>query len=158
MDNKYYTPSLEEFHKGFRYQGYCVTTVNCDGATHDWEDRVFKQDHGIYNGTDFLIPENCRVKFLDRDDIEELGWSFEGITKDGSNTEIYGGISSYTFYRFVCPNGESSISIFKALPKSGEGNLFSGKEYKDGPYVMKVRNYNDLKFIMERAGIKILNN
>lgn len=153
MDNKYYIPQLEEFHAGFRYQGYSIVTVNYkNDIVFEWEDRVFKEGHKIYAGNDMLIPENCRVKYLDRQDIEELGWKFEGLTKDGSNTEIYGGISSYTFYRLVCKDGSSSIAIFKALPKKGEGNLFSGKD-TDGSYYLKINNYNELKFIMTKIGI-----
>lgn len=75
MENKYYTPSLEEFHIGFEYEE--------DDS--EWSKRTFEsyQDLEILN--DDIIEGNIRVKKLDREDIESFGWSYiptKSIGKD----------------------------------------------------------------------------
>ena len=74
MNNKHYTPTIEEFHVGFEYEQH----EDYDNPLQDkeWHKLVF----GV-NGTD--NPENMtypgslniiRVKHLDREDIESLGF------------------------------------------------------------------------------------
>lgn len=90
MNEKYYTPSLEEFHVGFKFE----YLTNGD----EWWKAV------IYNSCDFndvwdsfnegKYSTDLRVKFLDREDIESFGFkltednwyehqshSFNGTTK-----------------------------------------------------------------------------
>lgn len=74
MENKYYTPTIEEFNVGFRYE---VNTV-----LDKWEKTTFEIDpfkinltmiQGYLNGIKPII----RVKHLDHDDIIEAGWKLE---------------------------------------------------------------------------------
>ena len=78
-EDKYYTPELKEFHVGFEYEQY----EDYDNPLQDkeWHKLVF----GLY-GTD--NPENMtypgslniiRVKLLDREDIESLGFELISI-------------------------------------------------------------------------------
>ncbi|MFH6944583.1 hypothetical protein [Flavobacterium sp. FlaQc-50] len=70
MEAKYYTPEFQEFHEGFEYVDnlFHVDTVKMftykevDG----WRKSFFLK--GIDN-------KQIRVKCLDREDIESLGWS-----------------------------------------------------------------------------------
>ncbi len=63
MDNKYYTPELEEFHMGFEYEW-----LHEDG---DW----IKATPTEINSKDFKEQlYGLRVKYLDREDIESLGY------------------------------------------------------------------------------------
>jgi len=73
MIDKYYTPSIEEFHVGFEYQ-YKVKT---SGSSF-----VFAKDH-IYLWIDDYIKsgdilsfrlDEIRVKYLNKEDIESLGF------------------------------------------------------------------------------------
>jgi NDP-sugar pyrophosphorylase family protein len=40
----------------------------------------FKKTHGII----YSLPENCRIKYLDRQDIEECGWKFSSLAQNFS--------------------------------------------------------------------------
>jgi hypothetical protein len=68
---EYYTPSIEEFHIGFEYEGlvdyykgeYKTFTIE---NTSDLIQRMETYDS---QDMDFI-----RVKYLDREDIESLGW------------------------------------------------------------------------------------
>lgn len=67
MENKdkYYTPSIEEFHVGFEYEQQ-VGEYGFPTAESPWIKKTF-YDLGI-------LLCNPRVKYLDREDIESLGF------------------------------------------------------------------------------------
>lgn len=81
--DKYYIPSIEEFHVGFEYErcdagyGYFKDTfpraINFQNSNCEYED--FLKRHIQY----------FRVKFLDKEDIESLGWKYV-IPNDGKYT------------------------------------------------------------------------
>lgn len=73
MENKYYTPDLEEFHVGFEFE----SRMNDE----DWEKQTYKQDSfiSVYADGEYSFDNidggiNLRVKHLDREDIESEGW------------------------------------------------------------------------------------
>jgi hypothetical protein len=77
--SKYYTPTIEEFHVGFEYE---IKPFNKEWGEHD---RTFIYPEGIYNYTrihgieslESPIKKECvRVKYLDREDIESLGFVY----------------------------------------------------------------------------------
>lgn len=71
-ENKYYTPEIEEFHVGFEYEitnGY--EWVKKSFCHEDFN--TFLYQH-LYNA---INQQHVRVKFLDREDIESLGWEFK---------------------------------------------------------------------------------
>lgn len=77
VDTKYYTPSLEEFHIGFEYE----FKLYKDGIT-EWEPTTLNVCAVL---TDFVAdnpfaqrPSDFRVKYLDKEDIESLGFKQEG--------------------------------------------------------------------------------
>ncbi len=76
MTEKYYTPSIEEFHLGFEYEELIENT---------WIERVLRESimyidnaNSKFKGVAFSIEkEPVRVKYLDQEDIESLGWIIE---------------------------------------------------------------------------------
>lgn len=84
--NKYYTPSIEEFHVGFEYEYFAKPNHNIDSNVPDEEKIWIKtndlnefgdiETHGISYIEDYLKRNNCpiRVKHLDKEDILSLGW------------------------------------------------------------------------------------
>lgn len=73
MENKYYTPEIEEFHVGFEFEYI--------GATGGWEECSFGNDEIIHSELEQFKDElmkvahsTNRVKYLDREDIESLGF------------------------------------------------------------------------------------
>jgi len=79
MEEKYYTPTIDEFHFGFEYEIFEDFDVHEEKSWH-------KQVYGI-NGydqerIDHVSPNDMgkvRVKYLDHDDIVECGWASGGL-------------------------------------------------------------------------------
>lgn len=98
MENKYYTPEIEEFCVGFEYESYEVYRNLAD----EWDEgkpmwvkrKVLDINQEMYSGESHKYKaiyhvsinnryeqnvewnKNIRVKFLDREDIESLGFVF----------------------------------------------------------------------------------
>lgn len=74
MENKYYTPEIEEFHVGFDYQIF--EDWDCFEEK-TWHNQVYGkngsdiENMGYVGGPDM---NRFRVKYLDREDIESLGF------------------------------------------------------------------------------------
>jgi hypothetical protein len=71
--DKYYAPELEEFHVGFEFETRYLER--------DWVKKELTfDDFGFYTSTWYVdsVPETeFRVKCLDKEDIESLGWKQE---------------------------------------------------------------------------------
>lgn len=78
MENKYYTPEIEEFHVGFEFE-----VLNNEGkfyipglAKNEWSS--IESNFGIFTSVEkiqrLILDKQIRVKHLDREDIESLGW------------------------------------------------------------------------------------
>lgn len=92
MENKYYTPSIEEFHVGFEFEIHLMSVgglVILDGATKEvhrlseadikvWEPTIYNNDvifgRPLSEIQELISNSQIRVKYLDREDIESLGW------------------------------------------------------------------------------------
>ena len=86
MENNYYTPSLEEFHIGFEFE----TSYLEDYDT--WKKVTLEfDDFGFYTSTWEVDsnPTEFRVKYLDKEDIESLGWT------DGETHGLSGYVLNY---------------------------------------------------------------
>lgn len=70
--DKYYTPTIEEFHIGFEYE---FRKENEDWYNNESDEVIcdFKNDAPIVLRED-IKNKRVRVKYLDREDIESLGW------------------------------------------------------------------------------------
>lgn len=76
MVEKYYTPSIEEFHVGFEYE------KSNEPYRRGYDKKIFTEDD-MYNDN-FMYHfdvKNTRVKYLDKQDIEECGWEVISETK-----------------------------------------------------------------------------
>lgn len=133
-DLRYYVPTIEEFHVGFEYE-------EDDNNTNNWE----KQIIGIDNTWDLeflkdIISEgNCRVKHLDREDIEGLGFEHDSTMKSFS-TFIYGSIitKNHWFLRFH---------------KDGLVDICDVNKNSDNCFFGTVKNKSELKRILTQIGV-----
>jgi hypothetical protein len=106
MENKYYTPKIEEFYVGFEFEFHGMTTgglamldfskdignpekiVVSKPDYKVWTKEVFTHKYfDIYyrrlEDVEKLIEAGqIRVKYLDREDIESLGWIHTGRSID----------------------------------------------------------------------------
>lgn len=75
MEEKYYTPKIEEFHVGFEYEGH--RSMFCKKHEYMWIPLMFGRWTSPKNNfrlKEVLAKECIRVKYLDRGDVESLGW------------------------------------------------------------------------------------
>jgi len=72
MENqpKYYTPDIREFHVGFEFE-----YLNLDN---EWEPTVIRERDCFK----YLMEFPFRVKILDKEDIESLGYKQSGLNKE----------------------------------------------------------------------------
>lgn len=123
--DKYYTPKEDEFHSGFRYGAHSFT-----GDTFNWvkKEYEFGYDLGF---------SDLRVKYLDRKDIEELGWT----------ETCYMGKGYMRTYRLKTK--PDVRLLFDDTCKNLEYINMSIVLMHDHLFYGKVKNYNELKKIME---------
>tara|TARA_R110000822_G_scaffold127454_1_gene262945 strand:+ start:9354 stop:9761 length:408 start_codon:yes stop_codon:yes gene_type:complete len=77
---KYYTPEIEEFHVGFEYQN---RQPNNHNKGLDWYKQVYKSDSIRFVKLACEIYEgSIRVKHLDKEDIESLGFKLDSVHND----------------------------------------------------------------------------
>lgn len=118
MENKYYTPEIEEFCEGFQYEkrvnaigekveayfavdGKIVKVPDYVCTEEDWAGKEFSLSNSKEQDIEKLLEEGrLRVEYLDRKDIESLGFKFSGkaidmwFVKEGSFE-----IGGWTFYQ-----------------------------------------------------------
>ena len=126
MKDKYYVPEIEEFHVGFEYE---------------WvkPDRTETIKVECLNNIGFLwgitIPEGVRVKYLDQEDIESLGFELKVIPL-GEDTN------------------EDELGIFRKDTGAFEGTFFLDRTLYDcnieffNCYFM-VKNKSELKRLLK---------
>jgi hypothetical protein len=140
-EDKYYTPKIEELHVGFEIQ--LQNIENAQWGTYE-----------IVSGDNIseLYTENIdwlRVKFLDREDIESLGWKYTGKSIDvWFVMEGDFNMGSWTSYKVTLQYGLQDHRVRVNMYDTGvEGpNSFLGV----------VKNKSELKKLMEMIGIEVL--
>lgn len=93
MENKYYTPAIEEFHVGFEYEIWDKVLVDDKFWGFKVKKSMFVEKHLTqtffnYNLILDLEEDKIRVKYLDKKDIESLGIEVK-IIDCGEDTEDY---------------------------------------------------------------------
>ena len=131
MIEGYYTPNISEFHTGFRHETY-------DGE--EWlEDNVtLWTDLKVLFDCEDKYPSPMRVKFLDRKDIEELGWEDFKIHTD---KDLFGySLGDYILYLW----NDCDVQIVTTSVNTIASTLYFGK----------IRNFNELETLMKQLKIK----
>ena len=146
FDLEYYVPSIEEFHPGFKYEHLS------DGLFEDsiedfwgWYNRCFGEDSF---DIDIVIEEfkkeseRFRVKYLDKEDIKELGITInEWFISKGD----IGGT-----YKITATGLEYNSIIYihsKDFIRNGSG------DYTTSVMRFKIKNISELKIILKQIGI-----
>lgn len=132
MENKYYTPKIEEFHEGFEFE-----VNNAPNLSDEWTPvkisglRWFPSDAQ-------LVSLKIRVKYLDKKDVESLGWT---ILND---TSCFIFNDNKTTYLSKLPDGSFLIQ-WGPGEKPG---MFTHVIFKG-----MIKNKSRLKLVMEMLGI-----
>lgn len=148
QNSKYYTPSIEEFHVGFEYE---MKSTFGDGTTKTPEDydkaewvktlynlRSFPYVDRMMRGKNSeILPPALRVKYLDKEDIESLGWQYR--------------IDSYWI--------EKGDEIWSLYSTGNDPDIYwqiscsSRHGYTKYTMRFKIKNKSELKKLMQQLGI-----
>lgn len=130
MTDKYYTPTIEEFRVGFEYesQDLCLNET-C------WVKEKYQGEELRTYLTDELERKEIRVKQLDKEDIESLGFTFikENIFK--KETEIHK-------YELLFYNNQLTTI-----------NVNNVKETMGGYFFGTIKNKSELQIILKQLTI-----
>ena len=79
MENKYYVPQIEEFRVGFEYEELIYTSVyderwRINIKKHIFETKTWERGFPNFQWLNTLEEGKIRVKYLDSEDIESLGF------------------------------------------------------------------------------------
>ena len=139
MENKYYTPTLEEFHVGFEYEAESTQYPD----KNNWHPETFYMNEGHFNlvNINTLHSKKVRVKHLDREDIASFG--FKQITDDCYHLPVkeFRGRLNQEVRILV----RKTILIYLAMDITDKDNivLFTGT----------IKNKSELKKLMNQLGI-----
>jgi hypothetical protein len=163
MENKYYTPEIEEFCIGFEYEHLAkryLWYLNGLGPKDEWLKETFSGGGGqdgeteVYELDHLIKDEAVRVKHLNREDIESFGWK---------DNEVHTGHAGEHYW------------IEKAVMKHGNRSQFEELHLIHQPYngwvliwqVMRltigdsdsvrfsgvIKNKSELKRILKQIGV-----
>lgn len=148
---KYYQPELEEFHVGFEYDFLeqhgspnekWVSKVLTEIS--DGEDDMYLGNtlHAIEKYERVYLRNAVRVKYLDEQDIEDLGWILEKT--------IYSGMR-HKELRYILNNMYLSFypDIKHCCIHNGKEDYFESWGYFSG----QIKNKSELRKLMKQLGI-----
>ena len=119
MESKYYTPDIAEFYVGFEYEQ--IEIVGKSGYyEQDWVNTICTAGFGTFDeDIGDLNDGYIRVKYLDREDIESLGFIAKYKDREKENMYYMNPAISLWFVehmsliRIVAPNGRNFTGIIK---------------------------------------------
>lgn len=150
MKDKYYTPELEEFYVGFEYESEEMSKC---GSSTEMVKSFIKTPQDIIDAFNFNDwHSSIRVKYLDKEDIESLGFKDENIlhptvriysseykNQNGDNISLLYSEKSNWCLIFA---GEFGLTVWR--DKYNEfrtsGNIFAGY----------IKNISELKKILRK--------
>ena len=151
MENKYYSPKIEDLHIG----------LECEILKYSDSDEEFFENHILDNiilknllelsilhkDIDNWLKRTIRIKFLDKEDIESFEFTFDNKDKDlySMKKEIkYQGFGNVSFKINFNQKREKNISVFFTTDNSIDNKfIFFGK----------IKNKSELKKILVQLGI-----
>lgn len=139
--NKYYTPEIEEFHFGFEFESNYVLFGK------DWTKVVLSEEHDWFYSSyvNDAVPTEFRVKYLDKEDIESLGWIYNDISKEFN----YKFKKEFNYRLWFSPNNPDLFSIRIEGWYSREGKI----DAKFDMFLGNLKNKSELKKLMQQLHI-----
>jgi hypothetical protein len=154
MENKYYTPEIKEFYAGFEYEIY--ESISFSDQNKKWVKNILTQGQMCQNLNHLYYVDNkdkFRVKYLDKEDIESLGFNNNDIRLENHikpKTHLYkikedGTAFTIQWYWHMLRNErENLIRIFKGtLHKYPYQEIFRGD----------IKNKSELKILLKQLNI-----
>ncbi len=139
-ENKYYIPTIEEFHVGFEYETYVA------GSNTEYKKMAYSLTSPlVHNAYAQGLQEGwIRVKYLDKEDIESLGWKFGTTFK---NLEVFHKNSNVLFFN------SKSLDISISEPISSNKNETMKERLTQSIFCGTLKNKSELKKLMQQLNI-----
>ena len=152
METKYYTPKIEEFHVGFEFE--YLNLKNQWIKSDDFSDTFLNDDIDTVSEVGrHLDNSEIRVKLLDREDIESLGWGNLATNAFGYTTysifeklsfgDVISTLSTYIVDDTLTFLIRKTIELNKPS-RTIDNNTFCGT----------IKNKSELQKLMNQLGIK----
>ena len=149
-NDKYYTPTIDEFHVGFIFETAIDYTE--DGVKFPkehpncWYECEFDETEEL--GLIALKIENgdIRVKLLDQKDCEELGWEHIG-SQWYQLKDVSGELGHWLYARFRKWGDNSFIKGYRSNPKDSNDSLNEQEFLFSG----NIRNKSEMKILMKQT-------
>jgi hypothetical protein len=132
-EEKYYTPSIEEFHVGFEFKWF-------DTSNGIWLVKEYNEATIIA-----LSLDRVRVKYLDSEDIKKLGW-------EQIENQIPEDVQLYMHNKKTQYKGKETSILLYYIPDTS-WILISLIDTKQTVFAGKVYNKSELEWLMKRLGI-----
>ena len=137
-DKKYYTPSIDEFYIGFGYERIHELKHYND----TWKSvEVTHKDNTFMRFVDDLQDNRLRIKYLDKEDIESLGWDSSPDEPDEWYWSLRGNMDIQLYY-----DDKTRIATYDGIGVTiymDTSILFNGY----------IKNKSELKKLMKQLGI-----
>lgn len=158
MENKYYTPTIEEFYVGFEFE---YLKNNKWKTSNNFVEELTEWDIEATSTVEYKIEDNeVRVKYLDRQDIESLNWIYE--TTNGIRTwysldlDHLSGVQDYFKYKCygAILNHDTEMKLVHIyFDFEGGMNLNNYNEH-NSMVELNVKNKSELIKVMKQLNIK----
>lgn len=149
----YYTPKIEEFCMGFEFEFLSNKNYGYfDESRGSWVEKVFTGGNMSGEGTevDAIQDEDneVRVKFLDKLDVESLGFEYKGLTDEGLP-------EFRLFYEPMMWSSKVCTAVFNKDNNTVNINIQSTMFYSEEKESMtfNVKNKSELKRILKSLNI-----
>lgn len=141
-DTRYYTPSIEEFHVGFEYEFKLY-------GKDEWNSTVYDLTEDIEGFKSELEDEECRVKYLDKEDLESLGGIKKGLEYRFKHSK-YRQFFAIWFY----DDRENNILIRRKILRDGEKYTDRDAGFNEQRvFHGNIKNKSELKRLLKQLGI-----
>ncbi len=171
MENKFYTPTIDEFHVGFDYEYSANNTMPfLDDTLGEWKGETFTAscmadgESECHDVGKLIERKQIRVKLLDREDIEAEDWKYNSVSSENlpSNNHQIRGIYSSDFTdergnKFsLFHNISANWVLIWASSAEHTHTIWDDKLSTMGETVFAgtIRNKSELKKLMQQLQIK----
>lgn len=144
-EKKYYTPSIEEFHVGFEYESFVddpdvITAPSWIKVAIDH----WVVDYLAYSWRKEIEDQRIRVKHLDQEDIESLGWAHDKELTGHPKRFIIQMNDGTLWVLMLSVGGWCMIESYRNVsPYTEPKGMFRGH----------IKNKSELKKLMQQIGI-----
>jgi len=138
-ESKYYTPETEEFHVGFEYE-YLANG-------YDWITHTINNKADLIECIEDLEDNHIRVKYLDKEDIESLGWV------NGETKALGGFIIDNEDFK----NSKGFYQMYEGMFIENEGLFLQIHSNETSDYIFQgiIKNKSELKRLMKQLDIEL---